>query len=286
MRRRLPPWFKQKIPDPAVMHSMKRIMDGLNLHTICESARCPNIGACFSRNTATFLILGDVCTRHCTFCAVKKGTPVPVDESEPQHLLKAVKSLGLEYVVITSVTRDDLADGGATQFVKAIELLHQQGNGVKVEVLIPDFGGSAEALKTVIQAKPEVINHNVETVPRLYPEVRPEASYNHSLELLCEVKRMDPTIVAKSGLMLGLGETKEEVIEVMRDLREANCDLLTIGQYLRPSPSHHPVVAFISPEEFSAYEQIGRKMGLIEVAAAPLVRSSYKASELYAKVKG
>ena len=286
MKGRLPPWFKQRIPDPAIMHSMKQLLDGLNLHTICESALCPNSGECFSRKTATFLILGDVCTRRCSFCAVKKGTPVPVDKNEPHHLLEAVKSLGLEYVVITSVTRDDLADGGACQFVEAIEILHEQGNGIIVEVLIPDFGGSAEALKTVIQPKPQVINHNVETVPRLYLEVRPEASYARSLELLSEVKRMDPTLVTKSGLMLGLGETREEVIAVMNDLGEANCDLLTIGQYLRPSPSHHPVVAFISPEEFSAYEQRGREMGFTEVTAAPLVRSSYKAAELYAKVKG
>jgi len=286
MKGRLPPWFKQKIPDPAVMHSMKRLLDGLSLHTVCESAHCPNIGACFSRNTATFLILGDVCTRRCTFCAVKKGVPGPVDKNEPYHVLEAVKSLGLRYVVITSVTRDDLADGGAFQFVKAIELLHQQGNGVKVEALIPDFCGSTEASREVVKSRPEVINHNLETVPRLYPEVRPEASYSRSLELLSEVKHMDPTLVTKSGLMLGLGETRGEVIKVMGDLREASCDLFTIGQYLRPSPSHHPVVTFISPEEFSDYEQIGREMGFIEVAAAPLVRSSYKAAELYAKVKG
>jgi len=286
MKGRLPPWLKQRIPDPAIMHSMKRLLDGLNLHTICESALCPNSGECFSRKTATFLILGDVCTRRCTFCAVKKGLPGPVDEGEPQNLLNAVKSLGLRYVVITSVTRDDLADGGASQFVEAIEVLHEQGNGIIVEVLIPDFGGSAEALKTVIQAKPEVINHNVETVPRLYPEVRPEASYSHSLELLSNVKRTDPTLVTKSGLMLGLGETRDEVIEVMGDLREAKCDLLTIGQYLRPSPKHHPVVAFVSPEEFSEYEHIGREMGFTEVASAPLVRSSFRAAELYAEVKG
>ena len=283
MRERLPPWFKQKIPDQAVMHSIKRLLDGLNLHTICESARCPNIGACFSRKTAAFLILGDVCTRRCTFCAVKKGSPNPVDEREPQHVFEAVKSLGLQYVVVTSVTRDDIADGGASQFVRTIEILHHQRKGVSVEVLIPDFGGSTKALRAVVQARTEVLNHNIETIPRLYPEVRPGADYNRSLEFLSEVKRMDSGLFIKSGLMLGLGETRDEVIEVMSDLREANCDLLTIGQYLRPSPKHHPVVAFISPEDFSAYEQIGREMGFAEVASAPLVRSSFRAAELYAK---
>lgn len=285
MKGRLPPWLKQRIPDPAVMHSMKRLLDGLNLHTICESALCPNSGECFSRKTVTFLILGDVCTRRCTFCAVKKGVPVPVHENEPHHILEAVERLGLRYVVITSVTRDDLADGGASQFVRTVEILHQQENGVVVEVLIPDFGGSTEALRAVVQARPEVINHNLETVSRLYPEVRPGADNSRSLELISEAKRMDPTIVTKSGLMLGLGETKDEVIKVMSDLREANCDLLTIGQYLRPSASHHPVVAFISPEEFSEYEQRGKEMGFIDVASAPLVRSSFRAAELYTKVK-
>jgi len=271
MNGRLPAWFKQKIPDSAVINSMKRLLDGLNLHTICESARCPNIGECFSRKTATFLILGDFCTRRCTFCAVNKGFPVPVDEGEPKHVLEAVKSLGLRYVVITSVTRDDLVDGGASQFVRTIEILHQKGNGIIVEVLIPDFRGYNEALMAVVQ----------ETVPRLYPKVRPGAEYSRSLKLLYEVKLMHPTLVTKSGLMLGLGESKGEVIETMSDLREANCDLLTIGQYLRPSPKHHPIVSFVLPEEFSEYEKIGKKMGFAEVVAAPLVRSSYRADEMF-----
>ncbi|MBL7178252.1 MAG: lipoyl synthase [Desulfobacteraceae bacterium] len=199
--------------------------------------------------------------------------------------IEAVKRLGLRYVVITSVTRDDLADGGASQFVRTIEILHQKGNGIIVEVLIPDFGGSTKALRAVVQARPELLNHNVESVPRLYPEVRPGTDYSRSLELLSEVKRMDPEIVTKSGLMLGLGETRDEVIEVMCVLREACCDLLTIGQYLRPTPKHHPVVSFVSPEEFSEYGHIGREMGFAEVASAPLVRSSFRAAELYAKVK-
>lgn len=286
MKGRLPPWFKQKLIDPSIMSTMQGLLDGLSLHTICENAHCPNIGKCFSEGTATFLILGDVCTRRCTFCAVKKGAPTPVDEEEPQHLLKAVEKLDLSYIVITSVTRDDLADGGATQFAKTIKLLHENKEGAIVEVLVPDFHGSMEAIKRVVEAHTEVVNHNIETVPRLYPEVRPGADYNRSLELLLRVKSLDPEIVTKSGLMLGLGETKVEVLEVMNDLREANCDLLTIGQYLSPSPQHHPVVRFVLPEEFTEYEGIGKEMGFAQVASAPLVRSSFKAAELYAKAKG
>jgi lipoic acid synthetase len=285
MKRRLPAWFKQQPPDPQTMLNMNGLLHELRLHTICESALCPNIGQCFSRKTATFLILGDVCTRNCTFCAVKRGIPSPVDESEPQHLLEAVEKLDLSYVVITSVTRDDLADGGASQFVRVINLLHQSRGGIAVEVLIPDFLGSAEALKAVVEACPEVINHNLETVPRLYPEVRPRADYSRSVELLFGVKRLNPEIVTKSGLMLGLGETREEVNGVISDLREASCDLLTIGQYLQPSLEHHPVVRFVSPEEFSEYEQIGKDMGFADVSSAPLVRSSFKAAELYSSVR-
>lgn len=285
MKGRLPPWFKQKPVDPKIMLNMERLLDGLNLETICHNAHCPNIGKCFAEGTATFLILGDVCTRHCTFCAVKKGSPAPVAEDEPQHLLEAVEKLGLNYVVITSVTRDDLPDGGAAQFVKVINLLHQKRPKTIVEVLIPDFLGSLTALEAVVATHPEVINHNIETVPRLYPEVRPKAVYGRSLNLLFMVKKLAPEIITKSGLMLGLGETRDEVIEAMSDLREANCDLLTIGQYLQPSPKHHPVVRFVSPEEFAEYQSMGRAMGFAEVASAPLVRSSFKAIAAYAKVK-
>ncbi len=285
MTGRLPSWFEKKPIDPVVISTMRRLLRGLSLHTICESALCPNIGECFSRNTATFLILGDVCTRHCTFCVVKKGHPLPVDESEPQHLVEAVKRLDLSYIVITSVTRDDLFDGGASQFVKVINLLHENKDGAIVEVLIPDFLGSSEALRTVVEARPQVINHNIETVPRLYPEVRPEADYGRSLEVLFRVKQLDPGIVTKSGLMLGLGETTEEVVEVMNDLHEANCDLLTLGQYLQPSSKHHSVARFVSPEEFSQYERTGRDIGFWGVVSAPLTRSSHKAAELYANAK-
>lgn len=282
MRERLPSWFKQRLPDQRTL-VIQRLLDDLGLHTICRSAHCPNIGECFSRKTATFLILGDVCTRHCTFCAVKKGVPASVDKNEPRQILKAVEKLGLNYIVITSVTRDDLFDGGASQFAATINLLHKNRNRAVIEVLIPDFLGSTEALKTVIQAGPDVINHNVETVPRLYPEVRPEANYERSVELLARVKKLEPKIVTKSGLMLGLGETKQEVIEVMSKLRQANCDLLTIGQYLQPSPQHHPVLRFVPPQEFAEYSNIGKDMGFAEIASAPLVRSSFRAAELYAK---
>jgi len=264
---------------------MAGLLKGLCLDTICESAHCPNIGRCFTGGTATFLILGDVCPRHCTFCAVKKGRPTPVDETEPRHLLEAVTKLGLDYVVITSVTRDDLPDGGATQFASIIKTLHENREDTIVEVLVPDFLGSEQALKTVVEARPEVINHNTETVSRLYPEVRPEADYRRSLELLSRVKRLDPEIVTKSGLMLGLGETRTEVTGAMSDLIEAGVDLLTIGQYLSPSSRHHPVVRFVSPEEFAEFEDIGREMGFAGVASAPLVRSSFQANELYARAK-
>lgn len=282
---RFPYWLKRKLPAPEIMLRMKNLLLELNLHTICESARCPNMGKCFSRKTATFLISGDVCTRRCTFCAVKKGTPTPLNRREPECIFEAVKKLDLRYVVITSVTRDDLPDGGASQFVRVIRIL-RDGDNIMVEVLIPDFRGSSDPLRAVVEAKPQVINHNVETVPRLYPNVRPLALYKRSLGLLSEVKRMDPTTITKSGLMLGLGETRDEVINVMRDLRKADCDLVTIGQYLRPSSKHHPVVAFITPKEFSEYEEIGMEMGFSGIASAPLVRSSFRAEELYAKVKG
>jgi len=285
MKRRFPPWLKQRFPATAIMHQMKCLLEDLHLHTICESAGCPNMGECFSRKTATFLILGNVCTRSCTFCAVKKGIPLPVDDTEPQRLFEASQKLDLQYIVVTSVTRDDLVDGGASQFVKVVEALREQGNGIAIEVLIPDFRGSSEALRSLVKSRPQVINHNVETVPRLYPKVRPEASYRRSLELLSEIKRLDPTITTKSGLMVGLGENGDELSGVMDDLREANCDLLTIGQYLQPSPQHHPVAAFVSPEEFLSYEHRSMEMGFAGVASAPLVRSSFKAAELYAKAK-
>jgi lipoic acid synthetase len=285
MRARLPSWFKQKSADPGTMGQVEGLLEKLSLHTICESAQCPNVGDCFSRRTATFLILGDVCTRNCRFCAVAKGKPLAVDDEEPEHLLAAVAELGLRYVVITSVTRDDLSDGGAAHFAGTIRLLREKRPGTLVEVLIPDFQGSLEALRVVVEAGPQVLNHNVETVPRFYPEVRALADYRRSVELLSRVKDLDSGMVTKSGLMLGLGETREEVVEVMRELREARCDLLTLGQYLPPSEQHYPLARFVTPEEFSELAALGRELGFAEVASAPLVRSSFRAAELYAKAR-
>ena len=283
MPERLPPWFKKKMPQPGTMKDMMSLLSGLHLHTICENALCPNIGDCFSRGTATFLLLGDTCTRNCTFCAVKKGTPGLVEENEPEHIAEAVRRLGLKYVVLTSVTRDDLADGGAEHFARTIRRLHAEESGPTVEVLVPDFGGDREALVMVAGARPGVINHNLETVPRLYPEVRPMADYRRSVGLLGGAKELDESTVTKSGVMVGLGESKDELYGVMRDLREVGCDLLTIGQYLAPSDEHHPVVRFVPPDEFSEYERVGLEMGFRGVASSPLVRSSFDAAGLYAR---
>lgn len=278
---RLPPWFRQKIPAPAVLADMRTLLDGLGLHTICESAHCPNLGGCFSRKTATFLLLGDICSRTCTFCAVSNGTAAPVDPEEPAHLAEAVAGLGLKHVVITSVTRDDLPDGGAGHFAGTVTQLRGGDPTLTVEVLVPDFGGRPESVRVVVDSRPNVINHNLETVPRLYPEVRPQADYRRSLGLLAQVKELDSGIVTKSGVMVGLGETREEMLRVMADLRQVGCDLLTVGQYLQPSAQHHPVARYVSPEEFRDYERAGREMGFSGVASAPLVRSSFDAAHLY-----
>jgi lipoic acid synthetase len=285
MKSEHPSWLRKKISDPSPIFNMKSLLDGLHLHTVCESAECPNQAECFSSGTATFLILGDICTRNCRFCAIKKGHPKPLDQDEPQNLAEAVNRLQLKHVVITSVTRDDLPDGGATHFAKTIEAVKQTNPQTTIEVLIPDFQGSASALKTTADSSPEIINHNVETIPRLYPEVRPKADYHRSLELLQRVKGMNPKITTKSGLMLGLGETHDEVIEVLENLRQADCDLLTIGQYLRPSPSHHVVCRYVPPREFEEYGTTALKMGFKGVASAPLVRSSFNAAEMYNKLR-
>lgn len=275
-----PEWLKGSVPDPAALARMKELVDGLRLHTVCESAHCPNLGNCFGRGVATFMILGNVCTRSCTFCAVEHGWPAPPDASEPEHLVAAVKKLGLRHVVITSVTRDDLPDGGAYQFARVTEAIRSYDPRVTVEVLIPDFQGSLSALELVVASYPTIINHNVETVPRLYPQVRPQANYERSIQLLKNVKSMGGSLLTKSGLMLGLGESREEVIQVMADLREVDCDFLTIGQYLRPSLNHHEVARFVPPAEFEEYREIGAAMGFSGVASAPLVRSSFQADKM------
>lgn len=280
---RRPEWLKLKPLDSTMLTKMRKLTRGLKLHTICESARCPNRTECFAQGTATFMILGDICTRNCTFCAVKHGKPEAPDPEEPEHIVSAVKKLRLRYVVITSVTRDDLPDGGASQFAQIIKALRAYDSNILVEVVVPDFRGSLPAWQIVIDASPDVLNHNVETVPRLYLEVRPGANYQRSLELLRRAKLNG--LLTKSGLMLGLGERENEVIEVMEDLREAGCDSITLGQYLRPSLKHHEVVRYVTPAEFAQYEVIARKMGFLGVASGPLVRSSFNAIDFYNEVR-
>ena len=277
---RRPEWLKLSPLEPAILNKMRRLTRDLKLHTVCQSARCPNRPKCFAEGSATFMILGDICTRNCTFCAVKKGKPQAPDPQEPEHIVEAVNKLGLRYVVITSVTRDDLPDGGSSHFAQTIRAIHKYDPNIMVEVLIPDFKGSLSALQTVIDAFPAVLNHNIETVPRLYPEVRPQAKYQRSLELLKQAKLFSGGLLTKSGLMLGLGEAREEVIEVMADLRQAGCGILTIGQYLQPSLKHHQLVRYIPPEEFEQYQNRGREMGFVAVISGPLVRSSFHAADV------
>lgn len=276
-----PRWLRSPIPPRVVVAPVEDLLGNLGLHTVCQSALCPNRGHCFSRGTATFMILGDRCTRRCPYCAVDKGGPAPVDPGEPERLADAVFRLGLRHVVVTSVTRDDLADGGAAQFAAVVEALRRRCPDATVELLVPDFGGSEEALDRVAAAGPAVLNHNLETVPRLYPVVRPEADYRRSLGLLSRAKAVAPRMVTKSGLMLGLGERKEEVLAVMADLREAGCDILTLGQYLRPSPAHLPVAEYLHPHRFAALRRAGLDMGFRAVFAGPLVRSSFHAGDIY-----
>ena len=261
------------------------LLDRLHLPTVCDRARCPNRGECFSHHTATFLILGEVCTRGCAFCAVKKGKPMPLQWDEPQRLAQAVTELGLRHVVITSVTRDDLPDGGAAHFARAVEALRQHCPGVRVELLVPDFQGSMEALTTVLASGPDILAHNLETVPRLYPEVRRGADYGRSLKVLEQAKELSPKIITKSGLMLGLGEESPEIEAVLRDLRHVACDMLTIGQYLSPSLHHAPVARYVNPDEFASRQRQALDLGFKSVAAGPLVRSSYKAPVFFGEIR-
>ena len=274
-----PEWLRVRVSGGSRRAEVEEILKRLSLHTVCEQANCPNITECFGRRTATFMILGKVCTRNCTFCDVHKGNPDMVDADEPLHVAQAVKELNLRHVVVTSVTRDDLPDGGAGHYAAVIGKIRELNPEVAIEVLIPDFEGYYEALATVINARPDILNHNVETVPRLYPEVRPMAVYRRSLELLQNVKKLSDDIYTKSGIMLGLGENEREVLEVFRDLREAGCDFLTVGQYLAPSKSHHPVVEYVHPDAFEEYKAKALDMGFKYVASAPLVRSSYQADK-------
>jgi lipoic acid synthetase len=262
----------------------RNLLDRLHLLTVCDSARCPNRGECFSHHTATFLILGEVCTRGCAFCAVSKGKPAPVAADEPRRLARAVTELSLGHVVITSVTRDDLPDGGAAHYARVVAALRQHCPGVRVELLVPDFAGSREALATVLASGPDILAHNLETVPRLYPEVRRGADYRRSLKVLEQAKELSPKIITKSGLMLGLGEESPEIEAVLRDLRQVACDMLTLGQYLSPSLHHVPVARYVDPDEFASRQRQALDLGFKSVAAGPLVRSSYKAPVFFGEI--
>lgn len=279
---RKPQWLKKQF-DPVAEGKMTALLRSLSLHTVCEDANCPNRSECFKSKTATFLILGDVCTRGCRYCAVAKGAPFPLDPDEPQHVAEAAETLELRHIVVTSVTRDDLPDGGAEHFVRTITALRERLPQSTIEVLIPDFQGDQAALQCVIDAKPDIINHNVETVPALYPVVRPQANYRRSLELLKRVKQAG--LYSKTGFMVGLGETREDVLSLMDDLAEIGCDMLTIGQYLQPSKNHLPVGAFITPEQFDEYKELALAKGIRYVASGPFVRSSYHAAEAMAHME-
>jgi lipoic acid synthetase len=276
---RRPEWLKVRLPGGDNFHELKQLIRGHELHTVCESARCPNIAECWEHRTATFMILGDLCTRRCAFCAVPKGMPSEVDWAEPERVASAAKSMGLKYVVVTSVDRDDQPDGGSKVFALTIDALRRQIPDCRVEVLIPDFHGSDEALETVLGARPDVLNHNIETVPRLYPVARRGSHYERSLHLLRHSREIEPEIPTKSGLMVGLGETFEEICGVLADLGVAGVEIVTIGQYLRPSGDQLPVSRFCSPEEFLALKREGMRLGIRHVESGPLVRSSYHAHE-------
>jgi lipoic acid synthetase len=276
-----PPWLRAKAPSGANYEEVRSLIESAHLHTVCQSANCPNIGECWHARTATFMILGDTCTRNCRFCAVSHGRPGIVDEDEPRRVAEAVAYLKLKHAVITSVTRDDLPDGGARIFAETIRLIREFVPGCSVEVLVPDFRGDYDALRVVIEAKPDVLNHNIETVERLYPIVRPQAIYLRSLELLrnCKSYAKDWHIKTKSGIMIGIGEMWNEIVATMKDLRNVGCDIITIGQYLAPSKDHVPVARYYSPEEFAELRSIGLKMGFGYVESGPLVRSSYHAAD-------
>ncbi len=278
-RPKRPEWLRASAPVGENFRELKALVDRLNLHTVCESAACPNLGECWNQRTATFMILGNVCTRRCGFCAVQKGEPLEVDWDEPRRVAEACAALNLRYAVITSVNRDDRKDGGAALFAATIGAIRERVPGCRVEVLVPDFQGSQEALATVMAARPDVLNHNIETVPRLYKQVRLGARYERSLEMLACAKSLAPEIPTKSGVMAGLGETNDEILDTLRDLRAHQVDIATIGQYLRPTPSHLPVLRYVTPDEFAGYKSAGLAMGFTHIESGPLVRSSYHAAE-------
>ncbi len=281
-RLKKPEWIRVKAGSPSTrFYEIKQILRDANLHTVCEEASCPNIGECFGKGTATFMIMGDLCTRRCPFCDVGHGRPLPLDQDEPRHLAETIAKLRLKYVVITSVDRDDLRDGGAEHFVNCIRETRKLSPDTRIEILTPDFRGRLDrALGILREAPPDVMNHNLETVPRLYKQARPGSDYAHSLKLLKDFKAEHPDTPTKSGLMVGLGETNEEILEVMRDLRAHNVDMLTVGQYLQPSGGHLPVLRYVTPDEFKMFETEAMKMGFIHAACGPMVRSSYHADQM------
>ncbi|GER08106.1 lipoyl synthase [Iodidimonas muriae] len=283
--KRKPDWLRVKAPMSKEFGETKKLMKRLGLNTVCEEAACPNIGECWQKKHATVMILGDICTRACAFCNIKTGMPGKVDPLEPVHVAEACGEMGLEHIVITSVDRDDLDDGGATQFVRVIEELRKRAPNTTIEILTPDFRHKTGAIERVAEARPDVFNHNLETVPRLYPTIRPGARYFNSLRLLETVKRVDPSIFTKSGIMVGLGEERLEVSQVMDDMRSADIDFLTIGQYLQPTPRHAAVDRFVTPDEFANYESLARSKGFLMVSASPLTRSSYHAGEDFARMR-
>ena len=276
---RLPKWLKVKMPGGPNYTKLKGLMRENDLHTVCEEARCPNIGECWERQTATFMILGDTCTRACTYCAVNTGTPAGLDLEEPIRLAKTVVNLSLKYVVITSVNRDDLPDGGAFVFAQCIKQIRKNLPSCKIEVLTPDFEGNLDSLQAVMDAGPDTFNHNIETVRRVFPRVRAKGNFDLSLKILSQAKEFNRTSVTKSGMMVGLGETMDEIVQTMEDLRKVDCELLTIGQYLRPSPKHAPISKWYTPKEFEELRKQGESLGFKNVASGPLVRSSYHADE-------
>ena len=282
---RKPDWIRVKAPGSPIYAETREIVRGHNLHTVCEEAGCPNIGECWSKRHATMMIMGDTCTRACAFCNVKTGMPGPLDQKEPQNVAEAVAKLGLKHVVITSVDRDDLADGGASHFAAVIDAIRKATPGTTIEILTPDFLRKPGALEVVVAARPDVFNHNLETVPGLYLAIRPGARYFHSLRLLQRVKELDPTMFTKSGIMVGLGEEREQVMQLMDDLRSADVDFLTIGQYLQPTRKHAEVKRYVPPAEFQSYARIARTKGFLLVSSSPLTRSSYHADEDFAKLK-
>ncbi len=277
-----PDWLKVNI-NLNEFEKVSNLLKKLNLNVVCYHAACPNIGECFAKHTATFLILGNICTRNCAFCSIKKGDPLPPDPNEPKNVAQAVKELNIRHAVITSVTRDDLPDFGSTQFVKTIQEIRNIQPQTIIEVLIPDFNGSLTALKRIIEEKPEIINHNLETVPRLYSKIRPQANYKTSLGILKQVKRLNSNIFTKSGIMLGLGETEDEIISLMKDLRTVKCDILTIGQYLQPSKEQIEVIEYIKPSTFQKFKSMGESIGFLYVNSGPLVRSSFNAEDFSKK---